>query len=184
MAAPGSSLPAALLHEAFDAWSLKGEFPSHSLLETRTICSLSGMAATDHCPYRIEELYAPGTSPGRCDWHADAAGRPLDQVRYPQDFSYWASRYGYRFEFSDTEDLDILHPPEGAVFFLDPNMPSGSQSIKLRLVGSGTADLRVNGIMLAQLSLPAEVEWPLRRGSTTFTLERNDMKVRRHIEIR
>ncbi|MDF1566844.1 MAG: transglycosylase domain-containing protein [Spirochaetaceae bacterium] len=184
MASPGSSLPAALLHEAFDAWSLKGEFPSHSLLETRTICSLSGMAATDHCPYQIEELYAPGTSPAPCDWHADALGRPLVKVRYPQDFSYWASRYGYSFEFSDTADLDILHPPEGAVFYLDPNTPSGSQSIKLRLVGSGTADLRVNGIMLGQVSLPTEVEWPLRAGSTTFTMERNGMIVRRHIEIR
>jgi hypothetical protein len=63
-------------------------------------------------------------------------------------------------------------------------MPSGSQSIKLRLVGSGTADLRVNGIMLDRVALPTEVEWPLQRGSTTFTLERNGMKVRRRIEIR
>ena len=184
MAAPGSSLPAALLHEIFDALSGKGPLPIHSELETSRICRLSGMAATPHCPYTADELFVPGTLPDPCDWHVDGNGRRRPRVRYPQEYFRWARLYGYDVAFSENAELDILSPIDGAVFFLDPGAPPRSSVIMIQIVGSGRATLRIDGGMIFDGDLPAEVSWVLEKGSPEIVLSGDDGVVRRRIEVR
>ncbi|MCK5250487.1 MAG: transglycosylase domain-containing protein [Spirochaetaceae bacterium] len=184
MGAPGSSLPAIVLHEAFDAWSAKGALPRHTELEIRRICSISGLGYTPHCTYTMDELFAPGTAPVPCNWHADAAGRARSVVRYPQEYSYWANRYGYDIDFSESAVLGIVHPAEGSVYYLDPGAPSGSQVIPVRLTGSGNATLSINGRILYEGSLPSEVLWPMEPGYTDIVLEHRGKRVIRSIEVR
>ncbi len=183
MAAPGSSLPASLLHELFDALSEKDSLPTHSELETVRICRLSGMAATPSCPYTMDELFVPGTAPDPCDWHADEHGRSRPKVRYPQEYFRWARLYGYDVAFSQNAELDILSPVDGAVFFVDPGLPPGSSGLMIQITGSGRAVLDAEGRLLYDGELPAEVAWPLEPGFTVLTLRQGDRVVRRRIEV-
>lgn len=181
IAAPGSSLPASVLHEAFDNWSSKGDLPRYSELETHNICSLSGLEATPLCPYVIEEIFAYGTAPAPCDWHVKAVGGGPPELRYPQEYASWARSYGYNMGFSETAGLGIVSPHEGAVYYLDSGNPG---SIRIRLSGSGPAVLSQDGKVLFQGTLPAEIFWPLEEGVRTFTLEQNEARVSRRIEVR
>ena len=183
MAAPGSSLPASLLHELFDALSEKDPLSTHSELETVRICRLSGMAASPSCPYTMDELFVPGTAPESCDWHADEHGRSLPKVRYPQEYFRWARLYGYDVAFSQNAELDILSPVDGAVFFVDPGSPPGSSGLMIQITGSGRAVLDAEGRLLYDGELPAEVAWPLEPGFTVLTLRQGDRVVRRRIEV-
>ena len=63
MGAPGSSIPAALLHEAFNRWSDKKPLPRNAELTTARICAVSGMKAAPQCPYTLREFFAPGSGP-------------------------------------------------------------------------------------------------------------------------
>jgi len=184
MGSPGSALPARLLHELFDARSARGALPTHAVLESRRICSLSGMQATPHCPYVMEEHFAPGTAPPPCDWHADAAGGARAEVRFPQEYAYWAQRYGYDIAFDPQAVLDIRHPAEGAVYYRDPTAPPESQSLVLRLTGSGSAVLSAGGRRLFSGALPARVAWSLEPGVHIFILEQAGRRVSRRVEVR
>ncbi len=72
IAAPGSSMPARVLHEVFDEWSKRGELPVYCELDEARICSLSGMAAGRFCPYTMNEYFQKGQVPNLCDWHSRA----------------------------------------------------------------------------------------------------------------
>ena len=50
-----------------------------------TICRLSGLRATAHCP-GVTEYFSPGSAPSRlCDWHRDGG------VHLPVEFAEWAA---------------------------------------------------------------------------------------------
>lgn len=175
IAAPGSSLPATVLHESFDRWSDKDDIHVHSDLETRTICSISGMAATRLCPYTMEEVFAWGSAPGECDWHQESPEGV--RLSFPQEYQSWARLYGYGLEFAESGGAAILHPVEGAVYY-------AGGVIRLSLTGTGTGRLRADGRLLYEGSLPAEVLWPVETGTITFTLEQEGPTVSRRIEVR
>lgn len=184
IAAPGSSLPATVLHEAFDRWSEKGEIHRHSDLETRRICSISGMEATDACPYTMDEVFAWGTAPGSCDWHRRNNRNGRTTLQYPSDYSHWAERYGYTLEFSDTMPAGIAYPVEGAVYFMDSGAPGGVGEIRISLVGAGPGRLIADGRQIYDGPLPADIHWKMKPGVITFVLEQNETRVSRRIEVR
>ena len=77
MGAPGSSIPAALLHEAFNRWSDKKPLPRNAELTTARICAVSGMKAAPQCPYTLREFFAPGSGPALLNPAADSCGKAV-----------------------------------------------------------------------------------------------------------
>jgi penicillin-binding protein 1C len=178
--APGSSLPADILHRLISELHRDGSFPDGlGGLTSRLICSTSGMLAHDGCPVSQTEFFVPGTEPGVCDWH-DARG----VLRYPQQYGPWAVQYGYGLEFQAEGRADIIGPADGALFYLDPLMEAESQQIRLYLTGSGTGRLSINGAVYFAGELPRDVFWPLRPGVFEAVLENGGAEVRRSWEVR
>ncbi len=178
--APGSSLPAELLHQLLNELSTGGPLPDMPAEVTvREICAISGLRAHEGCSIVIEEYFAADSVPEYCHWH-DSRGR----LRYPQEYASWAARYGYNLEFADRSELDILGPSDGAVFYFDPMIDPGSQQIRFYLMGEGRGVLRNNGALLYDGELPSEVFWQIRRGVQRFTLDSGGRRETRIIEVR
>ncbi len=175
IAAPGSSLPARVLHLVFDTWSARGELPQKSEFIEEKICSLSGMRAGARCPYTMKEYFRPGLVPDVCSWHvrgAPASGRP----RYPQEYMHWAKLYGYNVDFSGEAALAIVSPAEGAVYY--------SGHVRAGMTGSGEAELLLNGRRVFQGSLPADSLLLLDKGRYTLVLRQRGQEAVRRFEVR
>jgi penicillin-binding protein 1C len=117
-------------------------------LEHVRICPLSGHRAGEACPGAYEEVFLPGTAPGEtCQMHRLAAGRPVLDVG--SRFLAWAERE--RLEVvsrpagARVGRVSFLTPRDGDEFLLETGIPLESQSIPVRVVGEGRAELRVDG---------------------------------------
>lgn len=112
----GSSLPAAIAKKLLE--TIQHEYvdfkkPEH--WNKRTICSLSGMAATDKCPHTVEE-YVKDTDSAPCTWHTDLG------TEYPPEYNNWLNqknREGFISE--EYTPLSIRSPKDHSVFFYDNN---------------------------------------------------------------
>ncbi len=179
IAAPGSSLPATVLREAFDQWSTKGALVRHSELEQHSICSVSGKLATPECPYTMVEYFAPGTVPPDCDWHVRDGATGKITLIYPQEYAYWSGRYGYNLQFSSASPLGITYPPEGVVFY-----GNIAGRLRISLIGTGTGQLDVNGTRIYRGPLPADLQWIPVPGEVHLRLQSGRETVHRRFEVR
>ncbi len=139
-----SGYPAGVMRKMLEAFSEHRPFPALTGFHQVAVCSLSGMAATDACPHQVMEWFRPRTEPPPCDWHVKTPSGI--EVRYPQEYQAWLSRYRYRP--SDgymASDLAILRPLDGSVFFMDPGLPRDKQQLVIEATGTGTADLSIDG---------------------------------------
>jgi penicillin-binding protein 1C len=154
-------------------------------LRESTVCSLSGMRAGAACPIRRAEWLPPDFSPLPCSWHHASEEGLL--TMWPDEYRSWAVGRGllqpertlsaaatgspaHSLSPSNrgaaaTRRFEVVSPPDGATYLIDPTLRSDFQTLPLRAVGStGELEWTVNGRRLRQGSRQP-VAWPLERGT-------------------
>lgn len=147
----------------------------------RTVCALSGLAATSDCPAQIEEWTAAEAAGGSCSWHR-ATPRGV-VVNWPAEFRAWAAGAHLldevvappvagarlaraRFEAAPATAAEprIVNPPGGAVYLVDPTLRREFQTIGLRGAARSRIEWRVDGEILGTSEPDRSIDWPLAPG--------------------
>jgi penicillin-binding protein 1C len=154
-----------------------------------TICSLSGMQANAWCPSRVSEWVAAEHERLPCSWHHQTNEGLL--VVWPAQYRAWAVDRGLlshagprssdlvpradlvsrisevpRAQEVRTAGLEIISPPEGATYLIDPTLRREFQTLPLRATaaGHGSIDWRINGKLVGRSAIDEPLMWPLRPG--------------------
>jgi penicillin-binding protein 1C len=183
--APGSSLPAAVVTELLARFTEPGsELPGPEGLERLDVCATSGLLATEACPAVLAEYFVPGSEPPPCSWHT-APGAP---VRYPPEYQSWARDRGYLVETGGPDGPDevtILRPADGAVFYLDPTTPRTDQAVPVEAVSAGgVIQLFVDDALVAEGPSPLRALLPLRAGRARIVAVNGTAVASRTITVR
>jgi penicillin-binding protein 1C len=187
----GSSVPALIALEILEALRI-GDKPRSidvpAELRHISICTLSGMKATVHCPSTRRE-YIRGEEPRCCTFHLDGEG--TDPV-YPSTFASWAAdhrRYGIA-EGEDVAGIRFIYPREGAVYFTDNSIPSRMQAISVKVEHPRTVapSLLVNGMPAGEtgsVSLGVVTTWlvPLAQGQMVLEAAGGNTNATRRILV-
>ena len=196
----GSSLPAVIagnvleyLHrEAGPQPSPKPNpeaFPVPDGTRPVTVCTLSGMEATDVCPSTTVEHLPADAVIEPCSFHVRGGETGTVRVVYPEPYRSWAARFGRTAgtgraggTAEDTAKIGtgwnaeaaaegpaIIYPADGAVYYYDPASSSEQQAVRIEVAGGeGPVQITVNGEQAAELtSQPFVWYFPLRRGHWT-----------------
>ena len=150
-------------------------------LPEREICALSGMPANASCPSRRRERL-PSADDLPCSWHH--ASEEGSITIWPPKYREWARLNGVvdtsrppvvaaarrtpaAPEVAARGPLEIVNPPSGATYFIDPTLRREFQTLSLRVVASaaGTIEWRINDRMLGSSSSEAALSWPLVPGA-------------------
>ena len=157
-----------------------------------TLCAMSGLAAGDACPTRVEEWVPKDAQIGRCTWH-HASDEGLITV-WPDEYRSWAktdtpsqavrqwgneavkgaqseneavSQWGNE---AMKSSLQIANPLGGATYMYDPTLRAEFQTLKLRALGAaGDVTWEINGARYGTSSADRALEWPLSRGVHQIT---------------
>jgi penicillin-binding protein 1C len=155
--------------------------PDPSLAE-RHICALSGELANSWCPVRRREWLPASSELVPCSWHHLADEGPL--VVWPAPFREWARRNDPSFGVMPASvrttpaavrrvqppraaaALQLVNPPSGATYLIDPTLRRDFQTLSLRVVAPAptTVEWTVNGTRVGVGSSESALEWPLRAG--------------------
>ncbi|HEX2343747.1 MAG TPA: penicillin-binding protein 1C [Vicinamibacterales bacterium] len=157
-----------------------------------TICALSGMHANAWCPSRVSEWVAAETERLPCSWHHQTDEGLL--VVWPAQYRAWAADRGLlqdahagprasglgpratgvpgasgmpgASEVPRTAGLQIISPPEGATYLIDPTLRREFQTLPLRATAAsrGSIDWRINGKPVGRSAIDEPLMWPLRPG--------------------
>ncbi len=139
-------------------------------LAERDVCALSGMPANPWCPARQRERLSVADDPP-CSWHHQSDDGPL--VVWPPAYRQWARENGLladprlRQRFGELRaasvstgsssvplapapargPLEIVNPPSGATYLIDPTLRREFQTLPLRVVATtpGTIEWQVAG---------------------------------------
>jgi len=132
----------------------------------RSVCALSGLAATRYCPTAIEEWSAAEAPVRPCSWH-----RPTSQgvvVDWPSEYHGWAADHHVRDRIaaSSARALRVVSPPDGAVYLIDPTLRREFQTIALRAAADPgeRIEWRVDEVMLGAVDGSTALDWPLAVG--------------------
>jgi penicillin-binding protein 1C len=158
-------------------------------MERVEICALSGMRANPWCPTRIHEWLPAGGEALPCSWH-HASDEGLLTV-WPPEFRQWAAQHGLlqdlrprRGARSTAADarrasvaalrsnrMDIVNPPDGATYSIDPTLRRDFQALALRAVTpeAGNVEWRVDGVRIGTGPSDAPQMWPLAPGRHVIT---------------
>lgn len=161
-------------------------------MERVEICALSGMRANPWCPARVHEwLPAGGGEALPCSWH-HASDEGLLTI-WPPEYRQWAAEHGLlqdvlprstRRAVAATSGpavdavraprsarLEIVNPPDGAVYSIDPTLRSEFQALALHAVAPVPGDLqwRVDGVEIGVASSDGSQMWPLSPGRHVIT---------------
>ncbi len=147
----------------------------------RTVCALSGLAATSDCPAQIEEWTAAEAVADSCSWHR-ATPRGV-VVNWPIEFRAWAqgaqlvdevvappvagarlARARFEAAPAPAAELRIVNPPDGAVYLVDPTLRREFQTIGLRGAARSRLEWRVDGEVLGTTEPDRSIDWPLAPG--------------------
>lgn len=157
-----------------------------------SLCAMSGLAATDACPTRVDEWVPRESQIGRCTWH-HASDEGLITV-WPDEYKAWAEGNGARGQLgsgamgqlgngavrqsgsgaigqsgSRVRGLSIASPLGGATYLYDPTLRSDFQTLKLRARGAvGTVTWEVDGVHFGTTTMDRLMDWPLKRGVHIF----------------
>ena len=159
-------------------------------LEPRRVCSLSGMAANDWCPSRQREWLPPGEQLP-CSWHHMSDEGLL--IVWPPEYRHWAAGQGLLAPRTGARELgirgsgpparnsaaplhapvrqalEIINPPAGATYLIDPTLRREFQTLPFRATSArpGRIDWLVNGVAVGSSPSDAAVMWPLAPGTHT-----------------
>ncbi len=172
------------------------------LLESATLCPVSGLRAGPDCPGRMEERFAKGSSPTapcavhrrlaeilpaelaeRCRALADVGGRVAD---LGPEYDEWVRAEGLAAEPWLLRECTgtrtgavavsprVLSPAEGDEYLLFPDMPAADQSIpvRLRAPGEQRLELKLDGVRIAELGPPFTGRIPATRGEHQLAVHR------------
>jgi penicillin-binding protein 1C len=152
----------------------------------RTICALSGLAATPECPLQVEEWMADESPTAVCDWHRQTPRGIV--VDWPPAYRAWAaterllnvvavsarpSAARTSSEVTRAENppalrsqLRIVNPPDGAVYLIDPTLRHQFQTIGFRGTTEAKARIEwhIDGEALGTTGPDAALDWPLTPG--------------------
>ena len=169
---------------AFDAHAIAS--PPDGLVE-REVCALSGMPANPWCPGRQRERLPAANDPP-CSWHHQDDDGLL--VVWPPAYRQWARQNGLLSEPRPTvasasraaspiahapvqvkAPLEIVNPPSGATYLIDPTLRREFQTLPLRVVAAtpGTIEWQVAGRVVGTSSSEAPLMWPLTPGVHRIT---------------
>ena len=160
--------------------------PDPSLAE-RHICALSGELANSWCPVSRREWLPASSEVVPCSWHHLADEGPL--VVWPAPFREWARRndpsFGVMHASVRTTSaavrrvppqraaaaLQLVNPPPGATYLIDPTLRRDFQTLSLRVVAPAptTVEWTVDGVRVGVSSSESALEWPLRPGQHRIT---------------
>jgi len=149
----------------------------------RSICALSGLAATPECPRVIEEWTAVEDRPTPCYWHrATDAGVTVD---WPVEYHAWAASEHLLDRVVATRHasvppapaataarpsvdsgLRLLSPPDGAVYLIDPTLRREFQTLSLRAAAphGDTLEWRIDDAVVGVVNGGAGLDWALAVG--------------------
>ena len=160
--------------------------PDPSLAQ-REICGLSGEAATGWCPVRRREWLPATDDPLPCSWHHMSREGLI--TAWPPQYREWARgqraphpsharppvaagsvHRATRLE-RERPPLELVNPPAGATYLIDPTLRREFQTLPLRVVATRPTSIewRVNGELLGTASSESGFEWPLRPGRHRIT---------------
>jgi penicillin-binding protein 1C len=128
-------------------------------MERAPICALSGLRPSTHCPNITSEWVASDAPVQFCSWHHDG------YVDWPAEYRAWSAAAmpprSTKVTLAKT-GLQILSPPNGATYLIDPTLRMAYQTLKLR-----ASSPRVTWHIDQQQV--AAAEWPLQPGWHTVT---------------
>jgi penicillin-binding protein 1C len=151
------------------------------------VCALSGMPANPWCPARQRERL-PSSDRPPCSWHH--LGDDGLHVVWPPAYRQWARDNGLLVESRPAvasasratppqskpsvpakAQLEIVSPPSGATYLIDPTLRRDFQSLPLRVVTStpGAIEWQVAGRSLGTSSSESALMWPLVPGTHRIT---------------
>lgn len=140
----------------------------------QTICAMSGLAAGDACPTRIDEWVPRDGALAHCTWH-HASDEGVITV-WPEEYRAWASTQMRASASAHTRPtlvastntksvLQIVNPLAGATYLFDPTLRADFQTLKLRARGAaGDVVWEINGARVGTSEADRAIEWPLTRG--------------------
>ena len=152
-------------------------------LPAREICALSGMPANEWCPSRQRERlpFVPADEP-TCSWHHMSDGELI--TIWPPKYREWARSSGLlavaKAAVIDAapqrhkaiapavrEPLQIVNPPSGATYFIDPTLRREFQTVALRVVVStpGPIEWKIDDRSLGTASSDSSLSWSLVPGT-------------------
>ena len=162
----------------------------------RQVCALSGMPANAWCPSKRREWLLTRDEPP-CSWHHESDEGLL--VIWPQEYRQWASSHGLiaaatrghsapagaraldvrsgqsakeRASRVSARGLEIVNPPSGATYLIDPTLRREFQTLALRATAAqpGRLEWAVNGTSVGTASSDQAFMWPLTRGTHRVTV--------------
>ncbi len=145
-------------------------------LARRSVCALSGQAATDACPVLASEWLpaAPGLP---CPWHRRQ--RRASAVLWPAQYRTWARERGLLSARTEERTpmaaaaLKIDNPPPHAIYLRDPTLPASYQTLALKASAEGptrTLSWEVDGRAVGRARSDEFLDWPLSPGSHTIAV--------------
>lgn len=165
-----------------ERWGEHQPFGAPDAVVARDICALSGGVAHAWCPARRRE-WVPRDDPAvPCAWHHLTDDGLL--VVWPAEYREWAQRSGLlaRASIGDPPSearrhapaaahFDIVNPPDGAVYSIDPTLRRDFQTLPLRVVSDrpGRVEWTVNGQRLGASDTDRAFLWPLTPGTHRLT---------------
>jgi penicillin-binding protein 1C len=164
--------------------------PAPEALPEQELCALSGMPANEWCPSRQRErMPASGEPP--CSWHHVSDGELL--VIWPPQYRQWARQQGLIPAARPAADpvsarssslssapsaparqataIEIVNPPAGGVYLIDPTLRREYQTLALRVVTArpATVEWAVGGRVIGTSSSESPLLWPLTPGTHRIT---------------
>jgi penicillin-binding protein 1C len=159
-------------------------------LREQTVCELSGMRAGTACPRRVREWLPPEASPLPCSWHHHSEEGLL--TLWPEEYRQWAASHGLldagppsrpeapRLVLArdpgrqsaprPAQGLEIVSPPDGSTYLIDPTLRAEFQTLPLGLLGArGRVEWRVDDRPLGATTGTQTLYWPLVRGAHVIT---------------
>ena len=159
-------------------------------LERVEICALSGLRANPACPTRVREWLPVGGDLPACTWHHASDEGLL--VVWPPEYREWALQRGLLQDFrgrrvvAPREDravapdtpraaqdrrLEIVNPPAGALYSIDPTLRPEFQAVALGVVAPtpGAIEWRVDGAPVGRAPSDERLLWSLTPGSHVIT---------------
>jgi len=150
------------------------------------VCALSGMPANPWCPARQRERLPASVDPP-CSWHHQSDDGLL--VIWPPAYRQWARQNGLLTDPRPAPTLashkpspapastpvrgplEIVNPPAGATYLIDPTLRREFQTLPLRVVAAtpGTIEWQVAGRVVGSSSSEAALMWPLTPGVHRIT---------------
>jgi penicillin-binding protein 1C len=156
--------------------------PDPSLAEA-DICSLSGERANSWCPVRRREWLPDERQPAPCSWHHASENGVV--INWPAAYREWARKNGAAPDGASVRPpalalltagrpqapraprrLELVNPPAGATYLIDPTLRREFQTLPLRVVvpAPTTIEWSVNDAVIGRVSSESVLEWPLRPG--------------------